>query len=195
MIHTAWADLPCRKAAITRAMYVWKAILHYGDTQLQENISDCNTEHDADGGALLTDYAKEQVLLYTRRMFNWCCRCFNCARSSDTAGLRLSGSFIATTRRGTLLTLDECSAATVGSVSMWNTKTYKNKWSPPHNVNAPRKAYVSHGYDVQRMNYWYWLERYVELSALHRAQMTPQEADHLLIGTRVCGKRLTKRKT
>ena len=85
--------------------------------------------------------------------------------------------------------------ATVGSVSMWNTKTYKNKWSPPHNVNAPGKAYVSHGYDVQRMNYWYWLERYVELSALHRAQMTPQEADHLLIGTRVCGKRLTKRKT
>ena len=78
---------------------------------------------------------------------------------------------------------------------MWNTKTYKNKWSPPHNVNAPRKAYVSQGYDVQRMNYWYWLERYVELSALHRAQMTPQEADHLLIGTRVCGKRLTKRKT
>jgi hypothetical protein len=183
-----------RSTALTDSYHpgdVWKALLAYESNELQQIIDDCGAERDGRGEAILTDYANEQVLLFARRAFIWCTRCFNCARSSDAVGLRTSRSFTPTTRRGTALELHECATAAVGSVIFFDTKTAKGRFSEPHNVFAPRRQYV--GDDYLRMSYWYRLSKYMAASASHRKQMHTGEHDHLLISSKLCKRKITKR--
>jgi hypothetical protein len=174
---------------------VWKALLKYENTELRAVLDDCGSMQSANGVPILTEYAAEQLLLFSRRMFAWATRNYNCARSSNAAGLRLSGSFQPTTKRGTALELADCGIVALGSVTFFDTKTYKNQWSPSHIVNAPRSMYIGSGpYIAQQYSYWYRLQRYISISAAHRAEMPPGEEDNLLIGARKCGRQTTRRK-
>ena len=174
---------------------VWKALLQYESTELRAVLDDGGAIQSANSAPILTEYAADQLLLFSRRMFTWATRSYNCARSADAAGLRLRGSFQPTTRRGTVLELADCGIATLGSVTFFDTKTYKNQWSPTHIVNAPRSKYIGGGpYVALQYSYWYRLQQYINLSAAHRAEMPPGEDNHLLISARKCGRQTTRRK-
>jgi|TARA_B110000914_G_scaffold212356_1_gene213233 hypothetical protein len=159
---------------------VMQALLHYEVQTLPGAIAD----------ALSPEKAKEVECLFYRRFFAWCTRVDNLARSSDSLGLKIDGSFFPTSKRGSALPVDDCANAVIGSVRMWDTKTAKQRWSIPHNVNAPRQQFVT---DAKRSSYWRCLTMYLHVSSPYRANMIQSEANTVLIATKICNRKQTQR--
>jgi hypothetical protein len=154
-------------------------------SELQAIIDDCK-EDDATGVVTLTEFATEQVELFSRRMFVWCTRCFNCARSSNAVGLRISQSFHKRPRDVALQ-----SRSTMR-------RTRQSDRSPSTTPRLPRSdgvflimsihhEHCTWGNKHLRMSYWYRLQAYHEASSRHRTEMHPDEQDCLLICARKCG--------